>query len=94
MLYLKGGAIMQAVNYSNLRSNLKQILDNVTNNFETVIVTRKNNENVVVMSEAEYNNLMENAYIRQSSRNHERLLKSIEQLNSGKSSNKELKEYE
>ncbi len=85
---------MQAVNYSNLRNNLKQILDNVTNNFETVIVTRKNNENVVVMSEAEYNNLMENSYIRQNPRNYERLLNSIEQLNNGKSTNRDLKDYE
>ncbi len=85
---------MQAVNYSNLRTNLKQILDNVTNNFETVIVTRKNNENVVVMSEAEYNNLMENSYIRQNPRNYERLLNSIEQLNNGKSKSRDLKDYE
>ncbi len=84
---------MQAVNYSNLRTNLKQILDNVTNNFETVIVTRKNNENVVVMSEAEYNNLMENSYIRQNPRNYERLLNSIEQLNNGKSKSRDLKDY-
>ncbi len=93
-MYLKGGVSMQAVNYSNLRTNLKQILDNVTNNFETVIVTRKNNENVVVMSEAEYNNLMENSYIRQNPRNYERLLNSIEQLNNGKSKSRDLKDYE
>ena len=31
---------------------------------KTIIITRKNNENVVLMSEEEYNNLMENLYIR------------------------------
>ncbi len=85
---------MKAVNYSSLRSNLKQVLDTVVNDFETYVITRKNDENVVVMSEAEYNNLIENAYIRKSPNNVKRLNQSIEQLNNGKSKNRDLKQYE
>ncbi len=85
---------MLATNYTNLRNNLKQILDTVVNDFETFIITRKNNENVVVLSETKYNNLIENAYLRQSSTNHKRLLESIDQLDTGKSQVRNLEDYE
>ena len=54
---------MLAVNYSNLRDNMKNYMDQVTDDYETMIVTRKNNRNVVILSEESYNNLMENAHI-------------------------------
>ena len=41
---------MDAVNYSDLRQNLKKYLDYVYNDHEPLIVTRKNNENVVILS--------------------------------------------
>ena len=53
---------MLAVNYTNLRDNMKMYLDKVTNDYETMIVTRKDNKNVVMLSEESYNNLMENIY--------------------------------
>ena len=54
---------MLAVNYTNLRENMKNYMDKVTDDYETMIVTRKNNRNVVMMSEESYNNLMENLYL-------------------------------
>ena len=54
---------MLAVNYTNLRDNMKSYMDQVTDDYETMIVTRKNNKNVVMMSEEAYNNLMENVYV-------------------------------
>ena len=51
---------MIATNYSNVRNNLKKYCDKATDDYETVIITRKNDKNVVLMSEEEYNNLMEN----------------------------------
>jgi len=54
---------MIATNYSEVRNNLKAYCDKATKDYETIIITRKNNENVVLMSEEEYNNLMENLYI-------------------------------
>ena len=55
---------MLAVNYTNLRDNMKNYMDKVTDDYETVIVTRKDNKNVVMISEEAYNNLMENVYVR------------------------------
>jgi len=48
---------MLAVNYSTIRSNLKEYCDMVTDENETVIVTRKGKKNVVVLSLEEYNEL-------------------------------------
>jgi antitoxin YefM len=71
---------MQAVNYSTLRSNLKEYCDRVAEDYETVIVTRKDEKNVVMISLEEYNNLMENLYIMSNKKNYDRLLKSKQQI--------------
>lgn len=48
---------MLAVNYSTIRENLKAYCDQVTDNNETVIVTRKDEKNVVIISLEEWNSL-------------------------------------
>ena len=75
---------MIAINYSNARDNFKKYCDMAVRDFETIIVTRKQDENVVIMSEAEYNNLIENFYVRSNEEDYRRLLESIEQLKRGK----------
>ena len=55
---------MLAVNYTNLRDNMKAYMDKVTDDYETMIVTRKDNKNVVMLSEEAYNNLMENVCLK------------------------------
>jgi len=40
---------MIATNYSEVRNNLKAYCDKATKDYETIIITRKNNENVVLM---------------------------------------------
>ena len=37
---------MIATNYSNVRNNLKKYCDKATDDYETVIITRKNDKNV------------------------------------------------
>lgn len=48
---------MLAVNYSTIRENLKTYCDKVTDDKETVIVTRKGEKNVVIISLEEWNEL-------------------------------------
>ncbi len=48
---------MLAVNYSTIRENLKFYCDKVTDGNETVIVTRKDEKNVVLISLDEWNEL-------------------------------------
>ena len=65
---------MLAVNYTNFRENMKDYMDKATNDYETMIVTRKNNKNVVMISEETYNNLMENVYVMGNKSNYDWLM--------------------
>ena len=49
---------MLAVNYSTIRKKFKDYCDKVTDEFETVIVTRKDEKNVVIISLEEYNTII------------------------------------
>lgn len=74
---------MLAVNFSTLRNNLKAYCDTATKDAETIIVTRKNEDNVVMMSLESYNNLMENIFIKSSKKNYRHILDGIQQLKDG-----------
>ncbi|MDR2729156.1 MAG: type II toxin-antitoxin system Phd/YefM family antitoxin [Chitinispirillales bacterium] len=82
---------MLAVNYSTIRNNLKEYCDKVTDNNETVIVTRKYEKNVVILSLDEYNTIIKAAknadYLNKINR-------SIAQLESGKFFTKTMAELE
>ena len=52
---------MLAVNYSKIREKLKAYCDKATDQDETIIVTRKNEKNVVLMSLEKYNALLKAA---------------------------------
>ena len=82
---------MLAVNYSTIRNNLKDYCDKVTDYQETVIVTRKSEKNVVIISLEKYNQLEKAA------RNAEYLSmidRSIAQLEAGKGQVHELIEVD
>lgn len=74
---------MLAVNYSNYRESLKHYCDRVNDEAEVLIVTRKSGGNVVMLSEEQYNNLMENLYLRSNPANYENLMASVAQLKAG-----------
>ena len=75
---------MVAVNFSALRSNLKMYCDAATRDAETIIVTRRNEENVVLMSLENYNNLMEHVCLMSDRRNYAHIIEGIEQLRAGR----------
>ena len=91
-MFLDGGVMMLAVNYTNLRDNMKMYMDKVTDDYETMIVTRKDNKNVVMLSEESYNNLMENVYVMGNKANYDWLMESKAQLEKGKFSVQNLAE--
>lgn len=74
---------MLATNYTNLRENMKSYFDKVTDEYETMIVTRKNNKNVVILSEESYNNLIENIHLMGNKENYDWLMESKKQLEDG-----------
>ncbi len=82
---------MLAVNYSTIRNNLKDYCDRATDYNETVIVTRKNEKNVVLMSLDSYNRL------ERAARNSEYLAmidRGIAQLKAGRGQEHELIEVD
>ncbi|MBN2735663.1 MAG: type II toxin-antitoxin system prevent-host-death family antitoxin [Spirochaetales bacterium] len=81
---------MQAISYSDVRQNLKKYLDDVYNNHAPLIITRKNNENVIVISLDDYNSLVETHYLLSTEKNTERLLSSLNKARKGKAQKKEL----
>ncbi len=85
---------MLAVNYTTLRENMKTYMDKITDDYETIIVTRKNNKNIVMLSEESYNNMMENIYVIGTKSNYDWLMESKAQLENGMVSGHELLEVE
>lgn len=81
---------MLAVNYSNLRNNMKSYMDKVTDDYETIIVTRKNAKNIVMISEETYNNMLENMHLLGNQANYNWLMESKRQLEEGNVSTHEL----
>lgn len=71
---------MKTINYTKFRENMKTYMDEVTNDYEVMVVTRKDNKNVVMLSEETYNNLMENIYITGNKENYDWLMESKKQL--------------
>jgi antitoxin YefM len=75
-----GEDIMRIVNFSEARNNLKLVLDQVINDADYTIITRRNSENAVVMSLETFNSFMETFYLLRSPANAAHLTKSIEQF--------------
>jgi antitoxin YefM len=81
---------MDAVSYSDLRQNLKTYMDKVYGDHDPLIITRKNNENLVLISIDEYNSLMETNYLLSNEANAEHLKKYINQYSSGNAKERDI----
>ena len=75
---------MRVVSFTEARNGLKSVLDNVVNDVDYTIITRRDSEDAVVMSLDHYNSLMETVHLLKSPANAAHLSKSIEQYRSGK----------
>jgi antitoxin YefM len=73
------GGVMNAVSYTNLRQHLETYMDKVYSDRVPLIVARKNDENVVLLSLEEYNSLAETDYLLSNQANADHLQKSISQ---------------
>ncbi len=81
---------MNALPYSQARSNLAKTMDKVCDDHAPTIITRKNQRSVVMISLEDYESLEETAYLLRSPRNARRLLESIAELESGGGAKREL----
>ncbi|HCI56225.1 MAG TPA: type II toxin-antitoxin system prevent-host-death family antitoxin [Bacteroidales bacterium] len=74
---------MIAANYSEFRKELKDYLDNVEYNNETLIIKRGSGKGAVLISLEEYNSIMETLHLLSSKKNAQRLYESIDQMHAG-----------
>ena len=65
-------------NYSYARQNLKALMTKVNDDSDTVTITT-NDRNAVLISEDDYNSIMETLYLQQSPVNAKRLAQSMEE---------------
>jgi antitoxin YefM len=63
--------------YTNARANLAELLDQVVDNHEVVIISRKGSEDVALISASELSSLQETAHLLRSPRNAQRLLSAL-----------------
>jgi len=75
---------MKVINFSEARNQLKSVLDQVVDNMDYTIISRRDADDAVVMSLESFNGLMETVYLLKSPANASRLVKSIKQYQSGK----------
>ncbi|MEN9981719.1 MAG: hypothetical protein RL542_1506 [Bacteroidota bacterium] len=75
---------MKVINYTDLRLNLKKWMDSVTDDMEEIIVKRKDNKDLVLISLEEYNALNETNYLL-SGKNRDILLQSVKDVQENQS---------
>jgi antitoxin YefM len=81
---------MAHVTYTDLRANLAKYMDEVCDSHAPLHVTRQNARSVVLVSEEEYEGMMETLHLLRSPANAERLLRSIAEADEGKLVEREL----
>jgi antitoxin YefM len=83
---------VKAISYTTARQNLAETMDAVCRDHTPVVVTRRANDSVVIISLEDFSALEETTYLLRSPKNARRLMESIAQLESGKGIEKELVE--
>jgi len=83
---------MKSKTYTEARERLSDIIEKVCEDHEPLIITKRRDKAVVMMSLEDYESLKETAYLLRSPRNARQLLESIKELEEGKGTQKEIVE--
>lgn len=81
---------MRIISFSEARNSLKSVLDQVVNDADCTVITRRDSEDAVVMSLEYYNSLMETVYLLKSPANAAHLSESIEQFRQGQAEERDM----
>ncbi|GIU51146.1 hypothetical protein TUM4438_39720 [Shewanella sairae] len=81
---------MSIYSFTEARQNLKSVCERAINDCDHVVIHRRDAENVVMLSEAEFNSWKETLYLLTNPINAKRLFESIEQVNKGQLQEREL----
>lgn len=83
---------MNTITYTHARSHLAQTMEQICDDHVPVIITRKNQRPVVMISLEDYQALEETTYLLRSPKNARRLLEAVAELESGGGMERELSE--
>lgn len=81
---------MRIVNFSEARNKLKSVLDQVVEDADYTVISRRDADDAVVMSLDNFNGLMETVHLLKSPANAMHLVRSINQYRAGEVVNHEL----
>ncbi|MBT9315326.1 type II toxin-antitoxin system Phd/YefM family antitoxin [Leptothoe spongobia] len=81
---------MKIITFSEARSKLKSILDQVSNDMDYTVITRRDADDAVVMSLEYFNSLLETVHLLKSPANAAHLERSIAQYKQGQVTEKAL----
>jgi antitoxin YefM len=81
---------MRTITFSDARKQFKEVLDRVVDDADITIITRRDADDVVLMSLSEYNSWKETEYLLSSPANARHLRESIAQANAGHAVYREL----
>ena len=81
---------MRVISYSDARNHLKAVLDEVLEDADFTVITRRDSKDAVVMSLEHFSSLMETVHLMRSPANASNLEKSIKQYRSGKAKIRDL----
>lgn len=83
---------MKAITYTAAREHLASTMDRVCMDHDPVIITRKRDQAVIMISLEDYESLEETAHLLRSPANARRLIASIAELEKGKGTKKKFKD--
>ncbi len=89
--YVQYAVHMTAITYTEARASFAETIRRVCQDHDPVIITRKREDAVVMMSLEDYESLTETAHLLRSPRNARRLLDSIKELEEGKGTERQLR---
>jgi len=81
---------MKAITYTAAREKLADTMQRVCEDHEPVIITRRRDQAVVMMSMEDYEALEETAFLLRSPKNARRLREAVDQLRAGEGAEREL----
>jgi antitoxin YefM len=82
--------VMRVINFSDARTQFKQVIDQVVADQDVAIISRRDAEDAVLMSLDTYNSMMETFHLLKSPANVKHLEKSLKQYRQGQTKTKAL----
>jgi len=83
---------MNAITYTEARERFADTINRVCEDHDPVVITKRRDRSVVLISLEDYESLVETCYLLRSARSARRLLESIQQLGKGKGKKRKLAE--